>query len=126
MKRIKLKYGTARVADDISEETVQALEKMAELAYKQADQLIKPNMATILNDGSVEGQTFSGIDYIGSYPAPKYGKETYRQFYNRVNQLKEEGFHLGDLSWADWNSYCLGSPHNENYVQDETIDDFWQ
>lgn len=75
----------------------------------------------LLPDGSIEGQTFSGEKYKGEYPTPKYGNETYRQFYERVQKLKEEGFHLGDLSWSDWGIYCSGSPYNENYIQDEII-----
>ena len=77
---------------------------------------------TILPDGSIEGQTFSGDNYDGGYPSPNEGRETYRQYYNRVKKLKEEkGFHLGDLSWRDWGIYCLGSPYNENHKQDDFI-----
>lgn len=82
-------------------------------------------MEVLNKDGSVQGFTFSGEDYKGEYPTPRYGEETFSQFYLRVNELKKEGFHLGDLSWADWNSYCLGSPYNENYAQNEIIDSFW-
>jgi hypothetical protein len=64
----------------------------------------------ILPDGSVEGQTFSGEKYRGEYPHPLENKETYKEFYNRVEECKSKGFHLGDLNWNDWYSYCLGSP----------------
>ena len=75
----------------------------------------------ILSDGSVEGQTFSGDKYTGPYPSPKYGKETYSDYYNRINQLKEQGFHLGDLSWSDWGTYCAGSPYHDSYLQNNII-----
>lgn len=76
----------------------------------------------ILADGSIEGETFSGENYKGEYPSPNYGQETYGQYYERVNKLKAQGFHLGDLTWNHWGMYCLGSPYNENYKQDEIID----
>jgi hypothetical protein len=62
----------------------------------------------ILPDGSVEGQTFSGDKYKGEYPSPKSG-ETYGQYRDRVDECKKNGFHLGDLSWSDWHTYCDGS-----------------
>lgn len=75
----------------------------------------------ILKDGSVEGQTFSGKEYKGEFPTPKNG-ETYREFYKRCQEAKELGFHLGDLSWGDWHTYCLGSPEGGGqYVQDYVI-----
>ncbi len=52
----------------------------------------------IREDGSIEGQTFSGENYKGEFPTPRDG-ETYREFYNRCQVAKEQGFHLGDLSW---------------------------
>jgi hypothetical protein len=64
----------------------------------------------ILPDGSIEGETFSGPDYKGGYPNPKRGQETYEQYYARVEAKVKEGFHKGDLSWSDWNTYLLGSP----------------
>jgi len=76
----------------------------------------------ILSDGSVEGQKFSGKNYKGEYPYPKSGKETYKEFYDRVQECKNLGFHLGDLSWSDWELYCLGSPGGGGqYVQNYTI-----
>ncbi len=62
----------------------------------------------ILDDGSVEGQTFSGENYKGEYPHPK-SSETYHEYRERVNELKSKGFDLGDLSWSDWGTYCMGS-----------------
>jgi hypothetical protein len=76
----------------------------------------------ILSDGSVEGQTFSGENYKGKYPSPKDGEETYSEYYERVEKCKEKGFHLGDLSWNDWHTYCLGGPGGGGqYVQSYTI-----
>lgn len=43
------------------------------------------------------------------YPTPKYGKETYSQYRDRVKELCQQGFHLGDLSFDDWGIYCKGS-----------------
>jgi hypothetical protein len=82
------------------------------------------------SDGSMVGKTFSGPKYKGEYPSPKEGKETYKQFYERVEKLKQEGFHLGDLSWSDWQIYLYGCPAGGGqYVQDYTIgrvpDDAW-
>jgi hypothetical protein len=74
----------------------------------------------ILADGSIKGQTFSGDKYKGEYPRPKRG-ETYRQYRERVGKLKEEGFHLGDLSWGDWQSYCMGSGSYEGADADQKI-----
>jgi hypothetical protein len=53
----------------------------------------------ILDDGSVEGQTFSGDKYKGQYPHPLDGKETYGEYYERVRKCVSEGFDLGDLTW---------------------------
>jgi hypothetical protein len=75
----------------------------------------------ILPDGSIKGKTFSGENYKAGYPTPLYGKETYEQYYARVEKLKKEGFHLGDLTWGDWDIYCKGYPGNEYYVQNEII-----
>jgi hypothetical protein len=51
-------------------------------------------------DGSVKGQTFSGEKYKGEYPSPQEG-ETFSSYRKRVDKCKEQGFHLGDLSWND-------------------------
>jgi hypothetical protein len=76
----------------------------------------------ILPDGSVEGQTFSGDKYKGEYPSPKDGEETYEEYYQRVKKCISEGFHLGDLSWDDWSTYCMGGPGGGGqYVSNYTI-----
>lgn len=61
----------------------------------------------ILQDGSVEGETFSGPKYKGGYPHVNQNEsaEAYRA---RVSKLRKKGFHLGDLSWGDWAYYCEG------------------
>jgi hypothetical protein len=70
-------------------------------------------------DGSMVGKSFSGDNYKGGYPSPNDGKETYEQYYKRVEVLSKEGFHKGDLSWDDWYTYCLGSPGGGGqYVSD--------
>jgi len=74
----------------------------------------------ILEDGSVEGKTFSGDKYTDEFPTPLYG-DTYEDFYERCEKAKEKGFHLGDLSWGDWHTYCLGHPYNDEYCQKEKI-----
>jgi len=84
----------------------------------------------ILSDGSVEGQTFSGDNYKGGYPSPKDGKETYEQYYNRTQDCVKQGFHLGDLSWDDWHTYCLGSPggggqYVSHYIIGEVPESIW-
>jgi hypothetical protein len=81
-------------------------------------------------DGSIQGETFSGEKYKGEYPSPKYGKETYEQFYRRVEELSKQGFHKGDLSWGDWRTYLYGCPGGGGqYVQHCIIgnvrDDEW-
>ena len=75
------------------------------------------------NDGSMVGRTFSGEDYKGGYPSPEEGKETYEQYYERVQKLsKEEGFHKGDLSWSHYYIWCYGSPGGGGqYVQNHII-----
>ena len=75
----------------------------------------------ILSDGSVEGQTFSGDKYKGEYPRPKGGYETYSQYTKIVDECVNKGFHLGDLSWSDWDTYCKGYSGNEAYMQDNII-----
>ena len=42
------------------------------------------------DDGSMVGKTFSGENYKGEYPSPKEGKETYEDYYNRVQLLKKK------------------------------------
>lgn len=72
----------------------------------------------ILEDGSVEGKTFSGDKYKGEYPRPKNG-ETYAKYRERVNECKSQGFDLGDLGWSDWTTYCMGSGNYEG-IDSET------
>lgn len=74
----------------------------------------------ILNDGSVKGKTFSCEDYKGGYPKPKIG-DTYSDYHNRVKKHVELGFHLGDLSWGDYNKYCMGSGHYDNFDSNQSI-----
>lgn len=64
-------------------------------------------MKKINDDGLPEGG-FSENKNI-PYPRPLYGKETYAQYRERVSGLVKQGFHLGDLSWGDWDAYCKGS-----------------
>lgn len=74
------------------------------------------------DDGSMVGKTFSGDKYKGDYPSPKDGKETYQEYYQRVEKLRAEGFHLGDLRWNDWQTYLYGCPGGGGqYVQYEII-----
>lgn len=57
-----------------------------------------------------QGAPESGFSKVKlPYPTPLYGKETYAKYHERVNKLRDEGFHLGDLSWNDWGIYCKGS-----------------
>lgn len=84
----------------------------------------------ILLDGSVEGETFSGDKYKGEYPSPREGEETYDEYSKRVDVCKKQGFHLGDLSWDDWHTYCLGSSggggqYVSNYIIGNVPDDRW-
>lgn len=76
----------------------------------------------ILADESVEGKTFSGDKYKGEYPNPKEGKETYKEYYERCEACKKQGFNLGDLSWSDWYDYLYGSHGGGGqYVQNHII-----
>lgn len=76
----------------------------------------------IMDDGSVEGKTFSGEKYKGPYPTPKRGIETLRQYRKRVqDDFISKGFHLGDLSWSDWQSYCMGSGYFEGVSSGEYV-----
>lgn len=83
----------------------------------------------ILPDGSMFGKTFSGEKYKGEYPSPLYGKETYRDYYDRVQKAKKEGFHLGDLSWGDYHDYCYGFDGGQsiqNYIIGQVPDYAWR
>ena len=47
-------------------------------------------MSIALNpDGSMVGKSFSGEKYTGGYPHPNEGKETYREYYERVEKLSK-------------------------------------
>ena len=74
----------------------------------------------ILDDGSVKGQTFSRDKYKGEYPRTK-DNETYREYHDRVKKSKENGFNLGDLSFGDWQTYCMGSGSYEGVDADDII-----
>lgn len=65
-------------------------------------------MMKILPDGSVEGVKFTKNEKC-PYPSIMDGEspEDYRK---RVDNLVEtHEFHLGDLSWGDYEWYCRGS-----------------
>ncbi len=78
-------------------------------------------MNKIINeDGSVEGETFSGPNYKGSYPRIQSG-DTYADYHERVNKAVENGFHKGDLSWSDWTTYCMGSGQYDGVDSNDKI-----
>jgi hypothetical protein len=64
----------------------------------------------INEDGNIPGG-FSKIKL--PYPSPHRHKETYAEYRERVNKLADQGFHLGDLSWDDYQTYCMGSGYYE-------------
>jgi hypothetical protein len=75
------------------------------------------------DDGSMVGRTFSGPEYEHGYPSPNYGVETYREYRKRVqDDYVTKGFHLGDLSWDDWDTYCKGSGTFEGADADDIIE----
>jgi len=72
----------------------------------------------ILEDGSIEGHRFTKNENC-PYPSPMRGKETYVEYRERVQKLvQEHGFHLGDLSWDDYNLFCLGSGQYEGFYSE--------
>lgn len=75
-------------------------------------------MRKIHHDGSIEGG-FSKVNL--PYPSPNIGIETYRQYRARVDKLKDQGFHLGDLDWQDWGYYCMGSGSYEGVWADDIM-----
>lgn len=77
------------------------------------------NKRIILPSGSIEGVTFSKVSI--EYPRPKPGQETFAQYHQRVQDAVEDGFHLGDLSWPDYTTYCKGSGVYEGANCDDTI-----
>jgi hypothetical protein len=72
----------------------------------------------IYEDGSIEGG-FSENKNI-SYPRPQPG-ETYRNYRARVSALVAQGFHLGDLGWSDYITYCKGSGSYDGVDADTKI-----
>lgn len=72
----------------------------------------------INEDGSIKGELFTKSDV--PYPHPKRGRETLSEYHTRVNELAEQGFHKGDLSWPDYTLWCMGSGQyegaNENAI----------
>jgi hypothetical protein len=71
--------------------------------------MIKYNNAMeINNDGTMKNETFSGVKYKGDFPYPNEN-DTYASYRKRVDEAKEKGFHLGDLSNSNWTYYCMGS-----------------
>ena len=74
----------------------------------------------INNDGSMVVRTFSDDKYTGDRPRPIRG-ETYRRYHERVREAIEKGFHLGDLSWSDYQTYCMGSGQYDGFDSDNTI-----
>lgn len=61
------------------------------------------------SDGTMVGMSFTKQD-IGRdiYVTPPDDRETYRAYKARVDKAVEEGFHLGDLSFSEWQTYCIG------------------
>lgn len=74
----------------------------------------------ILPDGSVEGQSFTK----NNIPYPSSIDLTPEQYHEKANKAKELGFHLGDLSWKDWNWYCRGSGMWRDSTPDDAENDF--
>jgi hypothetical protein len=77
-------------------------------------------MKEIREDGSVVGETFSPKTYTGGYPVP-CKDDTYKSYRERVNKVKKEGFHLGDLSWEDWRAYCIGAGYDDEISHHDYI-----
>ena len=92
---------------------------MYKLKKKKKKTLIM-EIGDILEDGSMYGKTFSGDNYKGEYPSPKEN-ETYKEYRERVQKCKEEGFHLGDLSWSDWHSYNVGAGYDDEHSKNDVI-----
>lgn len=72
-------------------------------------------------DGSMKGATFSGNNFNGDYPSPHRGKETFAQYHARVSRLRQSGFHLGDLGFGDYKTYCMGSGNYDDFDADDII-----
>lgn len=39
----------------------------------------------------------------------------------KLKKLKSEGFHLGDLSWSDYQTYCMGSGYYDGFDSNTKI-----
>lgn len=73
----------------------------------------------IFPDGSIEGGFSSNKTLV--YPRPNDGRETYREYRARVDELVKQGFHLGDLGWSDYVIYCKGSGMYDGADADQII-----
>jgi hypothetical protein len=89
-------------------------------------------------DGTFLDENGSRYDANGQYipftkvdvehPGSRRSGETHEQYRARVDKAVEKGFHLGDLSWGQWESYCRGSgsyddSRDSNY--NRSTDDDW-
>lgn len=75
----------------------------------------------ILHDGSIEGHKFTKNEKC-PYPHPLRGNETYSEYHERVNKLAaEHGFHKGDLTWDDYQTWCLGSGQYEGFYGENNL-----
>lgn len=72
------------------------------------------------SDGTMVGKSFSGKSYTGGYPRPQEG-DTYESYHLRVKECVSKGFHLGDLSFADYSSYCVGFGYDPEISKNELI-----
>ena len=79
----------------------------------------------ILNDGSVEGESFTKNNEC-PFPESIGDYETFGEYKERVDKLvKEHDFHLGDLGWGAWHDYCRGNydpsskPGDTDWQQEE-------
>jgi len=84
-------------------------------------------------DGTYLSEDGSKYDANGKYipytkadvehPGSRKTNETYKQYRERVDKAKELGFHLGDLSWSDWHTYCKGSDYYDDSPSTYNHDD---
>ena len=72
------------------------------------------------SDGTMVGKTFSGEYYTGEHPRPQQG-DTYESYHLRVKECVSKGFHLGDLSFANYAAYCVGFGRDPEISKDELI-----
>lgn len=60
-------------------------------------------------DGSMIGTTFTEQDTGKKMHVPGLSlSETYAGYTARVDAAVKKGFHLGDLSFSEWQTYCIG------------------